>query len=544
MRQLIAIVLCILLPSAVFTQTQTSAVKNSFQEVTSHLDPGGNLYLYLSTEEWLSGLSDQIAQFRNILNAIPATSAADKQNPTLVFSLIANLVKQSGIEEISGFGMSSVAVEKGLYHSKAILHHYRGNNTGYLWSVFGRQPHTLDGLDQLPANTAFASFSDLDLSLLWSVVNKEVEQSGTPDVHRELQAFRDQFAAMTGGSLEKILASLGGECGLVFTLDENGAGDASLPGTAMQIPQAGLMLACKVKDDTIFDSVDATFMTNPQVIRTNRGGLRMRTMPPPVPTPITLRPSIARSGDYFFVASNDALIEAAVAVKAGTRMGLKSTDEFQKLSRRVPEQGNSFTFRSRRIAETMARLQSGLLANNPAASNLGQAQLLTNFFGAPGTAGTYSVGVNTDEGFLFTGNGGQNPATTLFLLPTMAVTLIVATIAIPSLLRSRQAANEASAVANLRTIAAAEVAYSSSSRGNYAGLPTLVSAGLLDSRFIGAVSGYEYTITVSGRSYTAMASPITPNNGRYGYLVMTDGVVRYSRITGQAPPGLAGEPVQ
>jgi len=51
MRQLIAIVLCVLLPSAVLTQTQTSAVKNSFQEATSHLDSGGNLYLYLSTEE-------------------------------------------------------------------------------------------------------------------------------------------------------------------------------------------------------------------------------------------------------------------------------------------------------------------------------------------------------------------------------------------------------------------------------------------------------------------------------------------------------------
>src|SRR2546427_8072779 len=95
MRQLIAIVLCVLLPSAVLTQTQTSAVKNSFQEVTSHLDSGGNLYLYLSTEEWLSGLSAQIAQFRNILDAIPDTSAADKQNATLTFSFIAKLVKQS-----------------------------------------------------------------------------------------------------------------------------------------------------------------------------------------------------------------------------------------------------------------------------------------------------------------------------------------------------------------------------------------------------------------------------------------------------------------
>lgn len=79
----------------------------------------------------------------------------------------------------------------------------------------------------------------------------------------------------------------------------------------------------------------------------------------------------------------------------------------------------------------------------------------------------------------------------------MVVTLMVATVAIPSLLRSRQAANEASAVANLRTIVAAESAYSSSSRGNYADLPTLVRSGLLDSRFTPAVSGYQYTITVS-----------------------------------------------
>src|SRR5438874_1175568 len=151
MRQLIAIVLCVLLPSAVFTQTQTSAVKNSFQEVTSHLDPGGNLYVYLSTEEWLTGLSAQIAQVRDVVNAVPDTSAADKKNATLAFGVLANLVKQSGVEEISGFGMSSVAVEKGLYHSKAMLHHYRGNNTGYLWSMFGKQPHALEGLDLLPA---------------------------------------------------------------------------------------------------------------------------------------------------------------------------------------------------------------------------------------------------------------------------------------------------------------------------------------------------------------------------------------------------------
>src|SRR5258706_14557731 len=108
MHKFLAIVLSILLPSTVWTQPQTpsSAVKSSFQEVTSHLDPGGNLYLYLSTEEWLKGLSDQISQFREFVNATPGTSAADKQNAARVFDLLATLFKHSRVEEFSGFVVS------------------------------------------------------------------------------------------------------------------------------------------------------------------------------------------------------------------------------------------------------------------------------------------------------------------------------------------------------------------------------------------------------------------------------------------------------
>ncbi len=45
------------------------------------------------------------------------------------------------------------------------------------------------------------------------------------------------------------------------------------------------------------------------------------------------------------------------------------------------------------------------------------------------------------------------------LLIVVAIILIIATIAIPSLLRSRQAPNEAHAVANLHTLNNAEVQY-------------------------------------------------------------------------------------
>src|SRR5437660_9916986 len=90
----------------------------------------------------------------------------------------------------------------------------------------------------------------------------------------------------------------------------------------------------------------------------------------------------------------------------------------------------------------------------------------------------------------------------LELLIVVAIILIIATIAIPSLLRSRQAAQESSAVAQIRTINTAEVTYLSSAGGNYGSIPELITAGLLDSRFSGSVSGYNFLVTASGTEYT------------------------------------------
>jgi len=131
----------------------------------------------------------------------------------------------------------------------------------------------------------------------------------------------------------------------------------------------------------------------------------------------------------------------------------------------------------------------------------------------------------------------------LELLIVVAIILIIATIAIPSLLRSRQAANESAAVASTRTITTAEVTYLSSSGGSYGTVSQLVSAGLLDSGFNGIKGGYTYGITTNGTDYTINAEPASTNNGRYGYYSVPDGVVRYATTTTEAPANAAGNPV-
>jgi len=134
----------------------------------------------------------------------------------------------------------------------------------------------------------------------------------------------------------------------------------------------------------------------------------------------------------------------------------------------------------------------------------------------------------------------------LELLIVVAIILIIATIAIPSLLRSRQAANESHAVANLRTLNTAEVQYISSHQGNYGGLPELVTAGLLDQRYTAGSAGYSFDVQIAAPflDYTATATAMGPNMGRFDYWTKPDYVIRYSTDSTRAPSGLTGEPVR
>ncbi len=148
------------------------------------------------------------------------------------------------------------------------------------------------------------------------------------------------------------------------------------------------------------------------------------------------------------------------------------------------------------------------------------------------------------------------------LLIVVAIILIIAAIAIPNLLRSRIAANEASAVGSLRTINTAEISYSSTypAIGFAPDLKTLgpgatagatsssANAELLDN-VLGATSpggaavgtanpksGYLFYLTVTAGSagaptstYASNANPITVDQtGKRYFYSDASGVLRYN----------------
>ena len=101
------------------------------------------------------------------------------------------------------------------------------------------------------------------------------------------------------------------------------------------------------------------------------------------------------------------------------------------------------------------------------------------------------------------------------LLIVITLIGIIAAIAVPSLLASRRAANEGSAIASLRTLSSAEATFQSNSVAKiYGDLNDLATAGLIDTTLAsGTKSGYTIVATPSGGvgtyTYLATASPVS-----------------------------------
>jgi len=134
------------------------------------------------------------------------------------------------------------------------------------------------------------------------------------------------------------------------------------------------------------------------------------------------------------------------------------------------------------------------------------------------------------------------------LLIVVAIILIIAAIAIPSFLSSRMAANEASAVAAVRSISTAETSYTTTfpnigysaaladlgDGGSSSCTPAITQACLIDGGLAGGIkSGYTITYANDGNTpavgYTINADPASRGGtGRRSFFSNQPGVIRFN----------------
>jgi len=133
------------------------------------------------------------------------------------------------------------------------------------------------------------------------------------------------------------------------------------------------------------------------------------------------------------------------------------------------------------------------------------------------------------------------------LLIVVAVILVIAAIAIPNFIRSKERANEASAVSNVRTVSTAEVVYSttygigySTALASLGGNNVTVDqndAGLIDSVLAsGTKSGYTFTYSVLATDvngdvlgFSVNADPVLPGQtGDQHYYSDESDIIRHN----------------
>ncbi len=383
-----------------------SAVDNTFWQVTSKLDQGGEAFAYAHTEQIVKVVQDVLSSLNKSVDALPEAHRAKTRRGLEMANI---MIKGYGLDEISGLGFSSFAVKPGLHRVRMVLHHRPGRSKGLIWNIAGPVPRFLDEMELLPVDTALAFVSDYNLVKLieWvSQVGPKMAGQGAPGAQGQTP---DQAMAMIKAGLQtagidadRLFKSYGGRMGFLLTLDPEKRVTLPLAAKPLSIPEPAFALLVRVNDSYLFDMLKNKLVASGKAKISGNGELN-KIVFPRLPLPIPFEPVIAQKGEWLLAASRSAIIDNILG--GGAR--LVSGEAFREIAYKMPRRGNGFGYASPLLPRLVAQiLRENLLRGGNMASASSAVPLEKVIAFLEGAKGFCQVWENSDQGLVYTVNHG------------------------------------------------------------------------------------------------------------------------------------------
>lgn len=375
-----------------------SAVDNTYWQVTSRLDAGGEAFAYLHAEQVAQALQAVLTSLKANIDAMPAASQPQARQG---LGMLDAMWKGYGLDEISGLGFSSFAVKPGLHRVRFVLHHRPGRDKGLIWNITGPAPRPLDEVKLLPANAALAFVSDYNIVKLGEWLTRlgpamAGQQGKGPTPDQSLALIKGGMQA-AGVDYDRLVKCYGNRLGFLVTLDPEKRVSLPLAAKPLSIPEPAFALLVRVNDNYLFDTLKAKLTATGHNKAVEADGVK-KIVFPRLPAPFPLEPVIAQKGEWLLAASRSSLLEDVFSPKAKR---LADSDAFKQMAYKLPRRGNGFGY----VSPLLPRLVAQVLRENTVAFPAPAAMEKVIAFIEQGK-GFCQVWENSGQGLVYTINHG------------------------------------------------------------------------------------------------------------------------------------------
>lgn len=420
-----------------------AAMRATYDRVMAHLDPGGGILLYLNTTDAVQRL---LAHGEAFLEFLPEDDDSAAELKARIRAAMDFLI-DAGINDITAVGMSSIPATDGLEHVKLFMGWKEGAPDRAIWRTLGGAPRAMQSHQFLPADAVLARTANFAPGEVWSLVMEGIGRVGGPEaaatVREALADVRDQADI----DVEAIVKSLGEELMVSVLLDRNVTMSIPGPSGMLAIPRPGILLGIAARDDSLHELLSAQLrqMGMPLLEQTVDGHPWL-TIQQPLPLPVPLQPTLARTDDFLLIASTPDVMRQAFAAARGENSLLEDAD-FQRLMAPMPTALNGMTYVSPRLNQTFTQLQlTAAQSEDPQAARALERLLL-----AAGDRSMGLVRINAPDGVAVSGRTTSSGGEWVAAL-AVAPAAVFAAIALPAYTRARTAGQVAGCQGQLQAL--------------------------------------------------------------------------------------------